>query len=424
MPKLTKSVIDGAETRTSAYFVWCSELPGFGIRIFPTGKKTFYADYYNTDGQRKRMSIGPYGKLTLDEARKLARITLGSVLAGEDPALERKTRRSSITVSELCNDYIAAVEKGLVLGKGRRPKKASTLATDKGRIERHIKPLLGRQLVIDIRQSDVAKFIRDVTTGKTAAVEKTDKLRGKAVVEGGAGTASRTAGLLGGILSFAMSEGIIEANPARGVKRPTDGQKQRRLDAAEYAALGKVLRESEEPWQAVACIKLLAFTGCRRGEIEGLKWPEVDIDGKALRLSNSKTGASVRPLGRAAIDVLNGIERKKGVDHVLPGVRDESKPYGGLAGAMDRIMKAAELEGVTSHTLRHSFASVGADLNYSDSTIGACLGHSASGITSRYTHRLDSVLVAAADKIACEVERQMAHVNRKLPGGKGGSAVS
>lgn len=407
MPKLTKSAIDGAEARASAYFIWCSELPGFGVRIFPTGKKTFYADYYNVDGQRKRMSIGAYGKLTLDEGRRLARITLGSVLAGEDPALERKTRRSSITMAELCDDYIAAVENGLVLGKGRRPKKASTLATDKGRIERHIKPLLGRKLVIDIKQSDIAKFIRDVTTGKTATVEKTDKLRGKAVVEGGAGTASRTAGLLGGILSYASSEGIIDHNPARGVKRPSDGQRQRRLDAAEYAAVGKVLCDSEEPWQAVASVKLLAYTGCRRGEIEGLKWPEVDIEGQALRLSDSKTGASIRPLGQAAIDVLKGIERKKGVDYVLPGVRDESKPYGGLAGAMDRIMKAAKLDGVTAHTLRHSFASVGADLDFSDSTIGACLGHSGSGITSRYTHRLDTVLVAAADKIAGEVERQM-----------------
>ena len=407
MPKLTKSLIDGAAARDSAYFVWCSELPGFGIRVFPTGKKTFYADYYNSDGQRKRISIGPYGKLTLDEGRRLARITLGSVLAGEDPALERKTRRSSITMSELCDDYVGAVEKGLVLGKGRRPKKLSTLATDKGRIERHIKPLLGRKLVIDVKQSDISKFIRDVTIGKTAAVEKTDKLRGKAVVEGGAGTASRTAGLLGGILSYATSEGIIGANPARGVKRPSDGQRQRRLTAEEYAALGKVLIDSEEPWQAIASVKLLAFTGCRRGEIEGLTWSEVDIDGKAIRLSDTKTGASIRPLGRPAIDVLRGIERKKGVNYVLPGVRDESKPYGGLAGAMERIMKAAKLDGVTAHTLRHSFASVGADLDYSDSTIGACLGHSGSGITSRYTHRLDSVLVAASDVIAGEVERQM-----------------
>lgn len=408
MSKLTKTVVEKAEPRAKQYTVWCSDLKGFGVYIQPTGNRTYFVDYRTGDGGRRRMTIGRHGSITTEQARKLAIETMGGVvLQKDDPLLERKTRRSSITVAELCDDYITAVEKGLVLGKGRRPKKASTLATDKGRIERHIKPLLGRKLVIDVKKSDIAKFIRDVTTGKTATVEKTDKLRGKAVVEGGAGTASRTAGLLGGILSYATSEGIIENNPARGVKRPSDGQRQRRLDATEYAALGKALSEGDEPWQAVASIKLLAFTGCRRGEIEGLKWTEVDIEGKALRLADSKTGASVRPLSQPAIDVLNSIERKRGAVYVLPGIRDESRPFGGLVGAMERIMKAAKLEGVTAHTLRHSFASVGADLDYSDSTIGACLGHSGSGITSRYTHRLDTVLVAAADKIAGEVERQM-----------------
>lgn len=407
MPKLTKSVIDGADARTSAYFVWCSELPGFGVRVFPTGKKAFYADYYNSEGRRKRMSIGPYGKLTVDEARRLARITLGSVLAGEDPALERKTRRTSLTVAELCDNYLAAADKGLIIGKSGRPKKVSTLTTDKGRVERHIKPLLGRKLVIDLKASDISKFIRDVTAGKTATVEKTEKLRGKAIVDGGAGTASRTAGLLGGILSFAVSEGIIDRNPTHGVKRPTDKKRQRRLSAEEYKAVGKAMNEGAETWQAVAFIKLLALTGCRRGEIEKLKWSEVDIDGKALRLGDSKTGESVRPLGQPALDVLNGIERKKEAVYVLRGIRDERQPYAGIVGALERVMKAAKIEGVTAHTFRHSFASVAADLDFSDSTIGAIIGHAGGTITSRYTHRLDSVLVAAADKIAGEVERQM-----------------
>lgn len=408
MVKLTKSVVDGAELRAGPYFLWCSDLPGFGVRVFPSGKKTFYADYYNVDGQRKRMSIGPYGKLTADEARKLARITLGSVLGGDDPALERKTRRKSLTVAQLCDNYVAAADKGLIIGKGGRPKKVSTMATDKGRIERHIKPLLGRKLVIDLKASDVAKFIRDVTAGKTAAVEKTGKLRGKAVVEGGAGTAGRTAGLLGGILSFAVSEGVIDSNPAHGVKRPAENRRERRLDADEYRALGKALSNAEkEPWQAVAGIRLLALTGCRRGEIAGLKWTEVDIEGNALRLGDSKTGASVRPLGNAAVAVLKGLKRDKHSPYVLTGIRDSNKPFAGLADAIERIVEAAELEDVTAHTLRHSFASVAADIDYSDSTIGAILGHAGTTMTSRYTHRLDSVLVAAANKISNEVYRQM-----------------
>ncbi len=408
MAKLTKSVIDAADRKTKPYFIWCSELPGFGVRIHPSGKHAYYIDYYNAAGRRKRMSMGGQGKLTADEARKMARIKLGGVLAGEDPAEERKTRRGLTTVAEVCDAYLVAAEGGLVLGRGRRPKKASTLATDRGRIARHIKPLLGKKAVADLTTADINKFVRDVSAGKTAAVVKTDNLRGKAIVEGGPGAAARTAGLLGGILSYAVSEGIIPINPARGVARPADGSKNRRLVEDEYAALGKALAASDDvPWQVVAGIKLLALTGCRKSEIVNLRWSEVDTANGALRLGDTKTGASTRPLGNAAINVLDALPREKDAKFVLPAVRVDDKPFAAIEAGIRKVMKRAELDGVTAHTLRHSFASVAADLNYSDSTIGACLGHAGAGITSRYTHRLDAVLVAAANDIAREVERQL-----------------
>jgi hypothetical protein len=203
MPKLTKRTVDSAPIKEKPYFIWCSDLPGFGVRVFPSTKRVYYADYRNKTGGRKRMAIGYHGKLTTEEARKLAIVTLGDVIEGEDPALDRATRRKSLSVRELCDSYVAAAERGLIMGKRKLPKKKSTLYSDRGRIERHIKPLLGDKLVRDLAQSDVNRFIRDVTVGKTARVVKTDNKRGKAVVEGGAGTAARTAGLLGGILSFA-----------------------------------------------------------------------------------------------------------------------------------------------------------------------------------------------------------------------------
>ncbi|MFK3665083.1 tyrosine-type recombinase/integrase [Ochrobactrum teleogrylli] len=408
MPKLSKSILDAADIKDKAYFKWCSELPGFGVRIFPNGKKTFYVDYYNQDGQRKRMSIGSFGKLTVEEARKMARITLGDTLRGDDPLLERQTRRGSLTMSELCDNYIKAARQGLIIGRSGKAKKSSTLETDAGRIERHIKPLLGKKLVIDMKRSDVAKFIRDVTAGKTAYQGKSERLRGKIVVAGGAGTAARTTGLLGGILSYAVSEGIIEHNPAHGVKRPADQKRNRRLTADEFKSLGKALSGADHmPWQAIAGIKLLALTGCRLSEIVNLSWDEVDLDAQCIRLGDTKTGASVRPLGKPAVDLLRQLRPEKAKGYLLPGVREPDKSYGSLDGAIDRVMKLANLEGVTAHTLRHSFASVAADLNYSDNTIGAILGHAGSGITSRYTHRLDSVLIAAADEIAGDVKKQM-----------------
>ena len=98
MAKLTKRVVEGAPAKPAKYFLWCSELPGFGVRVFPSGKRVYYADYRNGAGARKRMSIGQHGKMTTEEARKLAIATLGAVVKGEDPAEERATGRKSITV--------------------------------------------------------------------------------------------------------------------------------------------------------------------------------------------------------------------------------------------------------------------------------------------------------------------------------------
>src|ERR1700730_2671330 len=176
---------------------------------------------------------------------------------------------------------------------------------------RHSIPLLGTRKVGDLTTPDIIRFMRDVTSGKTAVDIRT-KARGRAIVEGGKGTAARTVGLLGGILSFAVSEGVMPSNPARGVRRPADGRRRVRLSGSQYAALGRALEIAEggpEARHTLAAIRLLALTGCRRGEIERLCWSEVDRKGHCLRLGDSKTGPSVRPLGGAALSVLDSIQR-------------------------------------------------------------------------------------------------------------------
>lgn len=381
MAKLTKRLIDGLEPKSSDYFEWDDELPGFGVRVWPTGRKVYVAQY-RAGVRTRRVKVGTHGPLTVEEARKEAKGILGDVARGEDPQEDRVTRRKSLTVSQLCDNYLQAAERGLIMGKGGKAKKASTLYTDRGRIDRHIRPLLGNKLVRDMTQADVARFIRDVASGKTAVVEKTDRKRGKAIVEGGTGTAARTAGLLGGILSFAVSEGVIPFNPATGVKRPADNRRQRRLTADEYKALGKALAAAEADAETAQGIKgawLLALTGCRLGEVESLKWSEVDDDGGCFRLEDSKEGA-----------------------------------FGGMPGAWRRIVKRAELEGITPHTLRHSYASVAGDLGFTESTIAAMLGHAAGSVTSRYVHHLDSVLIAAADKVARTIHGMMTVAEGKV----------
>lgn len=407
MPKLTKRVIDALEARSGDYFEWDSDLAGFGVRVWPSGRKVYVAQY-RAASRTRRVKIGPHGALTVEEARKEARALLGDVARGEDPAEERVAKRRSLTVAELCDRYLSAAERGLITGKGGQPKKSSTLATDRGRIERHIKPLLGRRLVAEVARSDVHRFLRDVATGKTAVVEKTAAKRGKAVVDGGAGTAARTTGLLGGIFSFAVSEGVIAANPVQGVKRPAGNRRQRRLNADEYGRLGRALADAEtegETQQAIVAVRLLALTGCRLGEVERLRWSEVDSAGGCFRLADSKEGASVRPVGRAALAVLERVALHPG-PYVLPAVRGADY-FGGMPRAWRRLMDRAGLEGVTPHTLRHSFASVAGDLGFTEPTIAALIGHAAGSVTSRYIHHLDSVLIAAADKVAGAVYQQM-----------------
>ena len=406
--KLTKRAVDALEPRAADFFEWDSDLAGFGVRVWPTGKKVYLVQY-RADARTRRVKLGNHGALTVDEARKAAKVVLGDVARGEDPAEDKATRRKSLTVADLCATYLDAAERGLVMGKRGAAKKASTLDTDRGRVARHIVPLLGTKLVCDVTAADVNRFVRDVTAGKTATVVKTG-LRGKAVVEGGAGTAARTTGLLGGILSFAVSEGVILTNPAQGVRRPADKRRQRRLTAGDYRRLGDALLEIEneaaEADQAIAGAKLLALTGCRLGEVINLRWSEGDEAGGCFRLVDTKEGAQVRPIGKAAFAVLARLKRRDGCPYVLPATRS-SGPFGGMPGAWRRIAARAALDDVTPHTLRHGFASVANDLGLTESTVSALLGHAAGTVTGRYIHHLDAVLVAAADRVSLTVAASM-----------------
>lgn len=417
MGKLTKTVVEGTEPRAKQFTLWCSDLKGFGVYIHPTGRRTYFVDYRTGDGARRRMTIGRHGALTTEQARKLALETLGGiVLKKADPLLDRKTRRAALTMAELCEQYMRDAERGLVLGRTRHPKKRTTMDIDYGRISRHIVPLLGSKLVVDLTRADVVKFIRDVSAGKTAFKGRIGKNGARVEVKGGIGAAARTGGLLGGLLTYAVNEGIIPHNPAQGVKLPADGVRTRRLVADEYRAIGEALAQAAESYdtpQVLTGVRLLALTGCRLGEIVGLKWEEVDEAGQCFRLLDSKSGPSVRPVGPEVFDVLRSALRVPGNPYVLPSPWRPGH-FKGMPLAFGRIMKRAGLEGVTPHTMRHSFASVAGDLGMAESTIAVLIGHKGGTVTSRYIHRLDSVLVAAAGKVSGEVHRQMTGETAKV----------
>ncbi len=250
-------------------------------------------------------------------------------------------------------------------------------------------------------REDVDAFMHAVADGKTAGKTKTAKKHGLARVRGGKGTASRTVGLLGAIFSYAVRRRMRPDNPVRGTVRFADGKRERRLSDGECKALGDALRKGEDAgiWPAaLAAARFLALTGWRSGEALGLRWAEIDLARRTATLSDTKTGKSIRPLSRAACDVLRGLSQ---IGELVFAASRGDGHMTGFPKLWARIAKLGSLPAdVTPHVLRHSFASLASDLGYSEPTIAALVGHKGRTITSRYVHSADAVLLAAADAVA------------------------
>jgi integrase len=388
---------------------------GFGARRQKGDALAYVVKYRTADGRQRWATIGRHGApWTPDLARAEAKKILGEVVKGGDPARAKQEARKSATVAELCDAYVEAAEAGRILTRRKAAKRSSTLLGDRGRIERHIKPLLGALKVAAVTQSDIERFRDGVTEGATKARIKTGK-HGLARITGGRGTATRTMGFLGAIFAYAVRQGMRPDNPVRGVQRHADGQRNRRLSEAEYAALGEAVQGMPKTaWPvALAATRFLALTGWRRGEMLGLKWSEVDLSTRTVRLADTKTGASLRPLSRSACDVMGALPRLGAL--VFPASVGADKPMRGFHKVWLRIAKRAGFGAdVTPHVLRHSFASVAADLGFSELTIAALIGHKKASVTSKYAHHADAVLLQAADGVSDHVSKLMGDAQ---PGG-------
>jgi hypothetical protein len=234
MHKLTKQAVKDLEKPEKGQaFLWDGELRGFGVRAIPSGLKTFVLQYRNTEGRSRRIVLGRFGVMTVEQARDEARIKLGAVAHGSDPA-EDAGPRETITVAEVCDWYLIEAEAGRILGRRNRPIKPSTLAMDRSRIETHIKPLIGRRQVRALKIADISGMQADIAAGKTA------KPRGDGrggVTTGGTGVAARTVSTLQSLLAHAKLLNVIEANPAVGVRKLAGKKKERRLSVAEIKKL-------------------------------------------------------------------------------------------------------------------------------------------------------------------------------------------
>lgn len=399
---------------------------GFGIRRQRSDAVAYIVLFRNAEGRPRRMTIGRHGApWTPETARAKAKAILAEATGGADPAAAKRELREAPTVKELCERYLTAAAAGRLTTRRGGTKKASTLAADKSRIDSHVLPLLGSRKARSITTGDLEAFMHDVADGKTHRREKLEKKRAFRNVRGSMGAASRTIGMLGAIFSYAVKAGICTDNPARGVLRPADGKRERRLSDDEYKLFNDGLAKASllipaktegQPdkatiWpHAVAAARFLALTGWRSGEAIGLRWKEVDLDRRTARLGDSKTGASMRPLSRDACAVLTAQKASTGgaADGlVFPPSRGETT-MSGFKKFMARMVKLGGLPpDVTAHVLRHSFASVAADLELSEISIAALIGHKGRSVTNRYIHSADAVLLAAADRVAGEIARRM-----------------
>ena len=319
---------------------WDSEVTGFGVRRQSVGK--FYILKYRVGRQQRWYSIGKHGSpWTPESARKEARRLLGLVAENRDPADLKADSANDITLSELCDRYLKDAPLIVLPSKGR-PKKASSLATDRSNIERHIVPLLGRKRIRGIKRNDIERFQRDVAAGKTAADERTGP-RGRAIVKGGKGTAARATAVLGAIFSYAVGQGLVAENPARGIALFKNEPRTRFLTTDELARLGSALADAERGKEnplAIAAIRLLMLTGCRKSEISELQWKYVDFDHGCLCLPDSKTGAKFVPLAAPALEVLASLPRIDGNPHVFPSEKRHGH-YVGLPKAWRRLRERA-----------------------------------------------------------------------------------
>lgn len=419
--KLNRRTLATLKATNAPVSYYDDTLTGFGLLIRPSGARSWFVEYRPGAGGRgvakRRMVVGSPDTLSPEKARDAAAKILAKAELGGDPAAERAEERADITVADLCDRY---------LRDGIEMKKPSTIITDRSRIERHIKPLLGRKRVAAVTSADVKTFMRNVANGKTARDVRTGK-RGRSIVRGGKGAATRTVRLLGGIFTFAVEHKYRSDNPVHGVEKYPDGRNERYLTTTELTRLGAAIAEGEtvgiphKPSRskhapkrktrtvvdkyAAAAIRLLIFTGCRLGEILNLRWSEVDLERGLLFLPDSKTGRKTVVLAGPAIALLEDLPRVG--FYVISGEsagENDEKPRTDLNRAWRAIRRRAGLEDVRIHDLRHSFASVGAGAGLGLPIIGKLLGHAQASTTQRYAHLDADPVRRAADVIAGRID--------------------
>lgn len=377
MPRLTKRIVDAAVKQDKDSYLWDDELTGFGVKITPAGKKVFLIQYRvgGAKGRTRRVTLGHLGPVTCDEARTRAKELLGMVKTGKDPAEERDRRKAEKTFGET----ITSFEKSHVDLKT----KDRTAEEYKRALKLHVPDKLRRRPIGDIGRADMEQLHQDLSETPTMA--------------------NKVIAILSKLFSWAEKTGVRPTgeNPCRYVERYDEVKRERFLSPDELANLGKALAADERPY-VVAAIRLLLFTGARVSEILTAEWSWVDLAKGTIRLPDSKTGRKTLHLSAPALEVLNGLAKVKDNPFVIVGEVEKAHLVN-IQKPWRAIRKAAGLDDVRLHDLRHTFASVGVEGGASLVMVGALLGHTQPQTTKRYAHLANDPQRVAADAIATRI---------------------
>lgn len=371
MPKLTKRFVDLAMPMEKDIFHWDDDLKGYGLRIKPSGAKS-YVVQYRVGRRSSRMTLGRHGVLTADEARKLAKQTLGSVAHGHDPAREKAEDRRAPTVKELAEDYM---ERHAIPNK--RP---SSIRNDRQMIDTHILPKLGSYKAAEISRRDIESIL--------LAMKKTPY------------KANRLRALLSKMFSLAKHWGWRDSNPVEGIPKYQEEKRERWLRQDELERLGKVL-DSHPNQRAANIIRLLILTGARKGEVMSATWGQFDLDrgvwSKPAHTTKQKRTEHT-PLSDAATALLKDMLRtaQEDVPYLFAG-EVEGQPIQDIKKFWSEVSQLANLKDVRIHDLRHTFASHLVSSGVSLPVVGRLLGHTQPQTTQRYAHLADDPLREAAN---------------------------
>ena len=364
---------------------WDSTLKGFGVRVYPSGTRVYLVQTRGPEGT-KRATVGRHGVITTDQARRRAASMLVRIKAGEAPGPEHAVHaQRGPAVAELAERYLR--EHVAVHCKPRTAKAYRYL------FERHILPALGKLPVGALRRRHVSNLHY--------------KLRNTPYV------ANDAIAVLSRMLNRAEAWGLIPAggNPCRHVIKYRQRRRERFLTEAEFRRIGRALAaleaEGRVPVHAAAALRLLMFTGCRCNEILTLRWDDVHLDAREIRLRDSKTGPRVVSLSPAAARVLAGLPRVAGNPWVVAGRRPGTR-LTHLAYYWYRVREPTGLADVRLHDLRHSFASRALALGESLPMIGKLLGHSKLQTTARYAHLARDSVMESAARVAASIGADLA----------------